>query len=198
MSDQQPVKRRQIVKENLDEVFEAIADKNYTEAERDLLKFVEKQIDLMNNHLLFNGEDIPSFYSLNKSLMDYESIQLALIALHQEKRIAHDVAKERYDDFYANKFVEIKQQQISLGKSAQFTAAREIEMVVRNKYINELSKLKAEIIRNENEYNFTNHLVDSWKNYQFVLGTLSRNAQAEAAASQIARNNTKEFGDENL
>ena len=180
--------------ETPDYLFEV--DKTYEEAEKNLIIFVERQIELMKENLLFGGEDIPSFYSLNKALMDYESVLLGLTSLHAEVRVQKDIATEKYDNFYAEKYVEIKQQQVSLGKSAQFTAAKEIEMLVRKTYIKELSKLKAEIIRIENQYNTVNHLISGWQNYQFVLSNLSRNAVAEAQASGVSSKNPKEFGDE--
>lgn len=176
-----------------DEVFEV--NKTYSEAEEDLVKFVEKQIDLMNDNLLFSGQSSPSFYSLNKSLMDYESVMLGLVALHQEMRVQSMISQEKYDDFYANKYVEVKTAQSTLGKQG-FVAAREIEMYVRKNYIRELSKLKAEVIKSENKYNMINHLIQGWEKYAFILNTLSKNAQAEASASGVASRNPKEFGDE--
>lgn len=173
-------------------LFDAV-QKTYNEAEEDLVKYVEKQIDLMENNLLFKGMSEPTFYALNQSLMNYESVMLGLIALHQNQRLAKDLANEKYDNFYAEKYVEIKQAQVNLGKGAAFTAAREIEMFVRQKYMKELATLKAEFIKAENKYNMINHLTDAWKNYAFVLNTLSKNAQAEAHASGISK---KEFGDE--
>ena len=181
-----------------DAIFDSVATKNYEEAERDLLTFVERQVELMKEHLLFGGEDIPSFYSLNKALMDYESVLLGLTSLHAEVRVQLDVAKEKYDDFYAHKYVETKQSHVSLGKNAPFTTAKEIEMYVRKNYLKELSKLKAEVIRIENQYNTVNHLINGWQNYQFVLSTLSKNAQAEAQASGVSTKNPKSFGDENI
>jgi hypothetical protein len=177
-----------------DELFSP--EKTYSEAEEDLLKFVEHQVELMNENLLFSGQEIPSFYSLNKSLMDYESIMLGLISLHQEMRVQNQIAQEIYDNFYAEKFCEIKLQQTSLGKSAQFTAAREIELVVRKTHLKELAKLKADIIKTENKYNMINHLISAWEKYAFILNTLSKNSQAEANAAGVASKHEKEFGDE--
>lgn len=178
-----------------DELFKP--EKTFKEAEEDLLKFVEKQIELMNENLLFGGQNIPTFYALNKSLMEYEQITLGLLALHQEMRIAKDIANENYENFYAEKYCEIKSQQVSLGKNASFLAAREIEMVVRKQFLKELSQLKAEYIKIENKYNFVNHLISAWDKYSFVLNTLSSNARAEANAAGIGSKNPKSFGDEN-
>ena len=90
------------------------------------------------------------------------------------------------------KYVDIKAREASLDPKKKIPAAKEIEMAVRKEYMVELAKLKAKVMEAENEYNFINHLVESWKNYQFVLGTLSRNAQAEASASGVSYKNPYE------
>lgn len=173
-----------------------VVEKTYSEAEKDLIEFVEKKISQMQQNLLFEGDVVVQFPKLNEALMNYESVTLGLLSLHQEARFKSQIAQENYDNFYAIKYVEIKNEQASLAKDQKITAAREIEMLVRQRNMVELSKLKAKVIEAENEYNMMNHLVESWKNYQYVLGTLSRNAQAEAAANGIALKNPKEFGDE--
>lgn len=175
-----------------DELYEI--EKTYSEAEETLIKFVEKKIAQMNESLLFNGDDSPSFGKLNQSLMEYESVMLGLLTLHQEARFKSQVAQENYDNFYAQKYVEVKDRDTTLDNKKKMLAAKEIEMVVRKENMAALAKLKAKVIESENEYNFINHLVEGWKNYQFVLGTLSRNAQAEAAASGVSYRNPMEDG----
>lgn len=169
-----------------------IVEKTYTEAEEELIKFVEKKIAQMNESLLFNGDSSPSFNKLNQSLMEYESVMLGLLVLHQEARFKASVAQENYDNFYSVKYVDIKAREASLDPKKKIPAAKEIEMAVRKEHMVELAKLKAKVMEAENEYNFINHLVESWKNYQFVLGTLSRNAQAEASASGVSYKNPYE------
>lgn len=169
-----------------------IVEKTYTEAEEELIKFVEKKIAQMNESLLFNGDSSPSFSKLNQSLMEYESVMLGLLVLHQEARFKASVAQENYDNFYSVKYVDIKAREASLDPKKKIPAAKEIEMAVRKEHMVELAKLKAKAMEAENEYNFINHLVESWKNYQFVLGTLSRNAQAEASASGVSYKNPYE------
>jgi hypothetical protein len=170
----------------------------YKKSKDELMKFVADQIEMMNSNLLFSGQSQPSFYSLNQSLMNFESVMLGLISIHAEVRSDLDYAKESYDNFYSSKYIEIKKEQAALGKSAQFTAQREIELYVRNRYLQELAEKKAEVIRIENQYNTINYLIDSWKNYSFILNQLGANSRAEAAAAGVALNNQKEFGDENL
>ncbi|MBR6612004.1 MAG: hypothetical protein IKK93_07190 [Campylobacter sp.] len=182
------------ITETPDELFQ-VAEKTYTEAEEDLLKFVERQISNMQDNLLFGGDETPSFYKLNKSLMEYESTLLALTALYQRTRSKYDFEQEKYDNYYASRYVEVKTKQISLGKQG-ITTQKEIEMIVRKTYMDELAKLRANVIRCENEKDTIYRLIEGWKNYQFVLGTLSKNAQAEAMASGVSNRNPMEFGDE--
>lgn len=174
----------------------SLVEKNYDEAEKSLIMFVDKQIDLMNQAMVFHGDLTPSFDKINYALMNYESVISGLLILHQKARIHSELCNEKYEDFFAKKFVEVKKEQQSLGKQG-FTSAKEIEYIVRQRFIKELSKLKADQIESDNEYNLMNHLLDAWKSYQWVLSTLSKNAQIEAGAATIAYNNPKEFGDEN-
>jgi hypothetical protein len=202
----QVVRRRPVVTSNteiLDEhierdIPEEIKQDRYKKAQDELMEFVAQQIELMKSQLLFSGKSEPGLYELNQSLMNFEAVMLGLITIHAEVRTKLDIAKEEYDNFYAQKYVEVKQAQQSLGKSAMFTAQREIELYVRNNYLSEIAAHKAEIIKIENQYNTVNYLIDSWKNYSFVLNQLGANSRAEAQAANIAFNNSKEFGDENL
>jgi len=175
---------------------EIATELTYQEAEEELVKFVQKQIELMNQNLLFGGSSEPTFYALNQSLMQYESVLFGLITLHQECRIQKSIAEEKYENFYAQKYVEVKQQQVSLGKSANFTAAREIEMYVRKQWMADLARLKANVIIAENKYNTINHLMTGWERFSFVLNTLSANTRAEAQASGVSSKNPYEHGDE--
>ena len=52
----------------------------------------------MQDNLLFGGDETPSFYKLNKSLMEYESTLLALTALYQRTRSKYDFEQEKYDN----------------------------------------------------------------------------------------------------
>lgn len=174
-----------------------IVEKSYSEAEQSLIKFVDKQIDLMNQAMVFHGDLTPSFDKINYALMNYESVISGLLILHQKARIRSELNEERYNDFFAEKFVEVKREQQSLGKQG-FSSAREIEYIVRQRFMKELAKLKADQIESENEYNLMNHLLDAWKSYQWVLSTLSKNAQTEAGAAAVSYSNPKEFGDEQM
>lgn len=176
---------------------EKSADYYYNKSKEELLEFVNTQLELMNENLLFKGQDTPGFYELQQSLMDYESVLLGLLVIHAEVRSDLDIVQEEYDNFYADKYVELKREQAALGKSATFTAQREMELYVRHKYMSEFAKYKANIIRLENSYNTINKLISGWEKYSFILNQLGANSRAEATAAGVAYKNPKEFEDDN-
>ncbi|MCF0124673.1 MAG: hypothetical protein HUJ68_02765 [Clostridia bacterium] len=193
---EQAVSETNTLQQTPDELFE-ITEKTYTEAEESLIQFVEMQVSNMRDNILFGGDETPSFYKLNRSLMEYESTLLALTALYAKTKSAADFAQEKYDDFYSLKYAETLKTQLSLGKSGS-SQVKNIEMLVRTENITQLAALKANIIRCNSERDTISKLIDGWKNYQFVLGTLSKNAQAEAGAAGVANRNPLEFGDESF
>jgi hypothetical protein len=174
-----------------DEAF--VLPSDYDEAEKKLVKFVEEQVELMNSHLLFSDRE-PTFFELNKSLAMFETVALGLTSLYASVRAAKDFAQEKYEDVYAEKFVTEKTSRTTLNPK-DYSSAREVELFVRRKYMNELAPLRAAIIEAETKRSFVERLCENWKNYQFILSTMSKNAQAEASASSVSANNLPNLGD---
>jgi len=170
----------------------------YKKEHDELMAFVSDQINLMKNDLLFGGQSQPGIYELNQSLMNYESVMLGLIAIHAEVRSDLEIAKEKYENFYAQKYDEIKRAQVALGKSALYTAQRELDLSVRNTYMREIAIIKSELNKIENKHNTINYLISAWKDYSFILNQLGANSRAEAQAAGVAYSNQKSFGDEKI
>jgi hypothetical protein len=167
--------------------------KTYEDSEKSLIQFVETQIALMKENLLWSGQE-PTFYMLNTALSNYETVALGLTSLYSTVRAAHDFAQEKYDDFYAAKFVAERQGRASLKKD--YMSTKEVEMLVRVNNMKELAALKAEVLALDTKRSFVERLVKGWDNYAFVLNTLSKNAQSEMSAGVVASKNPVEFGDE--
>ena len=196
MSEEVKVRQRRVVSEDVpkeeesitpDSAFENLkaARNEYEEAEKDLVKFVERQIELMKSNLLWGGRE-PSFFELQKSLSEYESVAVGLTSLYCTARIDRDVAQEEYDDAYATWFVQERETISSLGEK-KMPSTREIDMIVRTKYMKDLAKLKAACINTETKRSLAERLVKNWEQYSFVLNTISRNAVAEANASGVSK-----------
>jgi hypothetical protein len=177
-----------------DEVFKKIqdAESEYERAERDLIVFVEEQVEKMKCNLLFNGRE-PTFYDLQTTLSSFETVALGLTSLYATVRAAHDYAQESYDDVFAAKYAEERQKRVALKKD--YASTREIELAVRSTHMRELAELRANVLSLDTKRNFVERLIKNWEGYGFVLNTLSANARAEAAASGISAANLPNLGE---
>jgi hypothetical protein len=178
-----------------DDIFDQIAETNkiYDETEKKLIEFVEKQVELSKDNLLFAGRE-PSFYELNTALSNFETVAIGLTSLYSTVRIDADLAQEKYDDAYAAWFVEERNALQNLGDK-KMPSTKEIDMIVRTSHMKELAKLKAEIIATDTKRNMVDRLIKNWDGYQFCLSTLSRNAVAESVASRTTGNHVPDLGE---
>jgi len=161
------------------------AQAEYENAERNLIQFVEKQVGLMRENVLWGGRE-PSYFEIQKSLSEYESVAVGLTSLYCAAKIESDVAREKYDDLYAHLFVEKKMSMMSLDPKKQPTA-KELDMMVRNSNMRELSKLKAECIETESKRSAAERLVKDWQSFQFCLSSIVKISVAESDASRVSR-----------
>lgn len=159
------------------------ASQEYEQSEKKLIQFVEKQVELMRSNLLFSGRE-PSFYELQQSLSQFESVAIGLTSLYATVRAEHDFAQERYDDFYADKFIEERDSRATLSSRDRNASSKEIEMAVRKKHMVPLAQLRSNVLELENRRSFVERMIDSWRQYSFIINTLSANARAEAEASR--------------
>lgn len=149
-----------------------------------LMEFVEKQINLMNNRLLFNGNREPSLYEINVALSTYEQTLLGLQVLYEQAKFDSEVAKAKYEEFYNVKYMEIRNTYNTKDvKNAQWLSGKEIEATLYKVYQKDLSELKLSMIEAEGKRSTMQRLCDSWNSYLWCLNTLSKNSIAAANAS---------------
>jgi hypothetical protein len=150
-----------------------------------LMEFVEKQINLMNNRLLFNGNREPSLYEINVALSTYEQTLLGLQVLYEQAKFDSEVAKAKYEEFYNVKYMEIRNTYNTKDvKNAQWLSGKEIEATLYKVYQKDLSELKLSMIEAEGKRSTMQRLCDSWNSYLWCLNTLSKNSIAAANASR--------------
>lgn len=167
-------------------IFKSSIAQAMDEAQLKLIPFVERQIELMNNKLLFNGTT-PTFDELAEKLVKYEETMLGLTSLYEMKKWDLDAIKEEYEEWFAEKFTEIRDLLNPRDTPAsKFYSAKEIEYVVLTKYKDERAQLFAKRALAERELSTIQRLLDAWKGYQFILSNLSANARAEAQALNVS------------
>lgn len=156
-----------------------------TREEDKFIKFVETQIEKMENHLLFDGQAIPTLSELSSAICQHAHIMLALTSLYETARWDLNAAKENYDLWYASHYMEIRNEvnREDLAK-AKWYSSSEIEMMVKSKYRKEIKELKAAILAADSKKSTLQHLIDGWNNYSFQLQQLSKNAIAEFSSVQ--------------
>lgn len=158
-----------------------------TKANEELLAFVDKQIQRMNNKVSFNGGGNITLYELDIALSTYEPTLFALIALYEQAKADAEIAKAKYDEWYYDKYMEIRNTYNTKDvKNAQWLSAKEIEATLFKIYRKEAAQLKAEIIKTDGQRSTVERLLRSWENYQFVLTTMSKNVTAQMGGSNIS------------
>ena len=154
------------------------------EASQKLLAYVNEQITRMDNKLLFNGDRDPSKYELDMALSQYEQTLFGLIALYETAKFDEEFAKAKYDEWYAEKYMEIRYLYNTKDvKNASWLSAKEIDATVLTRYKSTAAQLKSEIISKSCERSTMERLLKGWESYLWVLNALSKNAQAEMAAN---------------
>lgn len=162
---------------------ENIVDLAYTEAEKKLLEFVSKNIEMMKNNLL--KSEFPDLQTINKSYIDYLPISFSLNNLYQ---------RVRFDALRAQRELELFDDQAMHATKLEFNrednkktwySATELKNAAHTKYKASYAKLHAKVDLAEGRRSFVERLCKAWDSWQFSLGQLSRNLISEAQANGL-------------
>lgn len=149
-------------------------------AEQRLTSFVEAEIAKMREAIHLGAGHEPTFYEVNEALCSYQDTNLALLALHNTVKVENIKAKEAFDDWFASRYIEIRDRVNPRNLSAQkWYSQKEIEMMVRHEYADEFNKYNWDFIATEQQLAFLRRMLESWSSHQYVLTQLSKNLIAE-------------------
>ena len=134
----------------------------------------------MRSYVQFQAGMEPTFFEINQALLTYQDINLGLLALHNSAKMENTRAKEVFEDWYANKYLILREEMNPRSLSAQkWVSQREIEMAVRVRYKEEYHKYNWDVIITEQQLAFMRRLLEGWSSYQYVLTQLSKNLVSE-------------------
>jgi glutaredoxin-related protein len=158
-----------------------IADTGSTAAAQRLLAFADQQISKIRRYSSFNCTDgQPGFYELNQAMMDYQTVNTGLIAVNVMAKVEYSQAKEAFDDWFSEKYVEMRNELNPRSMaSTKWFSTKEIEMEVRVKYRDEYKRLNDEVQCADHKVAAIRRLLDGWASQQFLLARLSKNVEAE-------------------
>lgn len=168
-------------------VAEKVIDDYTPEAEQRLLSFVEQQVEKMRGYAKFNSADgQPGFFELNKALSEHQVVWLGLVVLNALAKVEYAKAKEQFDDWFAEKYIEKRDELNPRAlSSTKWYSTKEIEMQVRVSYKEEYIKYERELTFAEQKVASIRRLMEGWQNQQFVLSRLSKNVEAEYSSGQL-------------
>lgn len=155
-------------------------------AEMAFIEFVSKQVTKMDQKLLFDGNSSPPLQLIDKALMQHEHVMLALTALYEQSRWKLNAAKEAYKEWEAVKYLEVRMEVNKKEDTvAKWYKKEEIDRMVIVKYRKDHARMMAQIALADSKCSLFRRLIDSWNQYAFQLGQLSRNAIAEKNSSDL-------------
>lgn len=147
-----------------------------------LLEFVNEQIDKFKQYSDLGGEySQPGFYELTEALRNWAPVNYSLMGMAVLAKREYQKAKNDFDDFMSEKYMEQRNILNPPGLSAaKFAGTKEIEYSVRNNYKTEYTRLQKEVDEAEMKVAFIRRLQDSWQNNLLILNRLCKNVDTEA------------------
>ena len=146
-----------------------------------LLSFVEEQIERMKKYT-FLGNGAPQFWELNEALCNYSTMNCGLISLDVMAKEELQEAKNRYDEFVAEKYTTVRNENNLQSISAQkWLSTQEIMYLVQSdpRWIFEYRALRDEMNAAEKKVAFCRRMLDNMSTYSIILNRLCRNVEVE-------------------
>jgi len=152
------------------------------------LEYVQQKLAEIRKYSQLGKDGMLTFFDLNRALMEYQNTNLTLIAMHSIARNEFKRSEEEYEDWYADKYIQVREienpKSVSPGKWA---SQKEIEYIVRTKFSEEFKQKKHELNMKEAQISFLRRLTESWGQQNFILSNLSKNLQSEVAGLGISK-----------
>lgn len=153
----------------------------YNDSEMKLIKFVQQNIELMKQKLL--SQAMPTLPKVNQNLLAWAGESFSLNILYQRAKYDADRVAKELKAFEDQALMDVKREYNRDDNKKTWYSNTELQAAAHTKYKAKFAKLNAKLAVAEGRYSFMKHLMDTWSSYQFALGTVSKNLQAEAYAN---------------
>jgi len=153
------------------------------EREQAFVEYVQTKLAEMQRYSRLGNDGHLTFFDLNRALMEHGNINLSLTALYAIARNEHKKLEEEFEDWYAEKFIYIKDLEAApKNKGEKWATQKEIEMIVRVKYKEDYKRRKHELNLKESQLSFLRRTCETWERQSFILNSLSKNLQSEVGS----------------
>lgn len=164
-----------------------IAQQRVPKADDRLLQFADEQIAHMQAYAKLDGVNgQPGFYELNQAMMQYQTVLLGLISLNAVAKVELAKAKEEFDDWFAQRYVETRDVLNPRSvASTKWYSTKEIEMEVRVRFRDEFRRLNDEVTFSEQKVALIRRILEGWQSHQFILARIAKNVETEFTGGRI-------------
>jgi hypothetical protein len=157
-----------------------------------VMSIIEKYKDSYN--VIYNNEISP--YLINEVLANYNHIFDMLNTEYQRCKSIHFKLKCEFDDWYDERFVEVRDDLILKSKSDKIKVSLvEIEKVLKVQHKDNYRLYRDKVNTADMKTSYMRRNLENWKKVDSVLNTLSNNLRSEmhsmSLISRINRNNNE-------
>lgn len=159
-------------------------------AQERLLEFVETQVEKMKKYT-FLGNGAPQFWELNEALCNYSTMNCGLISLDVMAKEEQQEAKNAYDEFVAEKYTIIRNENNLQTIAAQkWLSTQEIMYLVQSdpRWVFEYRALRDELNAADKKVAFCRRLLDNMSTYSLILNRLCKNVEVETQSLNLPVN----------
>lgn len=159
------------------------------QSEGQFLNYVQTTIEEYKNKLVKVREHNIYPVDIDKAIATYTKTSLDLLAISEKYVKMLDTAQEKFDMWYSQKFVEVRDKLTSDGRAkTKFPSQKEIEADIKATYKNEYLNRIHEVKEIEHKKNFIDKIIYRWDKEQFLLSALNNNTQVERRSLKMDQN----------
>jgi hypothetical protein len=152
--------------------------------EKQFILYVNSKLEEMEGYLQIRASKEVSLYELEEAFKGYQHILFMLIGLENIAYIRNELEKEKFNTWFAEKFLIVRTETNKPELSGQkWASAKELEYIVRFNYKSEYSKYKQSLLLCECEYKTIHDILDAWKSYSYNLNSLQSNLKTDIGTS---------------
>ena len=159
------------------------------------LELVDRVVKKYSDTTKLIHEGAVSPEDLNRALAQYLEVSIVLIGEYEQANVEFTVVKNKYQEWFDEKFVETKNRMNEGLTGSKKLAVKEYETELRVTFKKEYREWQDKLVVLELKVGFFRRLNESYKQYDRILTALSGNMKQEMVSLSLGnRMNTSEKG----
>lgn len=148
----------------------------------DFIEWLNEQLESLKRYSNLSSD--PQFSELNDCLAHYEGVMLGMVSAYNVLKFEAYLAQRDYDEKFGEIYTQVRMTENPKDIAAtKYLGQKELEYIVKSQHKDVLNPLETKAINLNLKVSALKAMIDSWNTYNFTLGTISKNVQAEANLS---------------